>query len=136
LARDGALPAWLNRGTNAGEVPRRSVAVTAALATLSLGCAAALKLGTAQLVLVTVGAFVLVYVLGSAAAVRLLPRHTWAHRAAVVALASSLALLPTVGLSLLWALAVAAAALAYHRLARRRSPTADPGPRELADTVV
>jgi amino acid efflux transporter len=136
LARDGALPAWLNRGTNAGEVPRRSVAVTAALATLSLGSAAALKLGTAQLVLVTVGAFVLVYVLGSAAAVRLLPRRTWAHRAAVVALASSLALLPTVGLSLLWALAVAAAALAYHRFARRRSPAADPGPRELADTVV
>jgi len=119
LARDGALPAWLDRGSSAGEVPRRSIAVTAGLASLSLGIAAALNLGTAQLVLVTVGAFVLVYVLGSAAAVRLLPRGTWVHRGAIVALAASLALLPTVGPSLLWALTVAVAALAYHRWARR-----------------
>jgi amino acid efflux transporter len=136
LARDGALPAWLNRGSSAGEVPRRSVAVTALLATTSLGVAAVLKLGTAQLVLFAVGAFVLVYVLGSAAALRLLPRRSWAHRAAIVALASALALLLTMGWSLLWALTIALAALAYHRFVPRRSPTTDPESRQLADTAV
>jgi amino acid efflux transporter len=119
LARDGAFPAWLARGTSAGEVPRRSVAVVASLATVSVTIATVLGLGTAQLVLLTVGAFVIVYILGTAAAIRLLPRRTWAHRGAIVALISSVALVPTVGWSLLWPLAVAAAALAYHALARR-----------------
>jgi amino acid efflux transporter len=115
LARDGALPAWLNRGSAAGEVPRRSLAVVATLALTSLGVATAIGLGTRQLVLMTVGVFVIVYVFGSAAALRLLPRGTWAYRSAIVALASSLALLATVGPSLLWPLAVAVAALIYQR---------------------
>jgi amino acid efflux transporter len=116
LARDGALPAWLAQGSQAGEVPRRSLAVISSIGVLSLVTAAVLGLGTTQLVLVTVGAFVLVYVLGSAAAVRLLARGTWAHRAAVVALVSSVALLATVGVSLLWPLAIAVAALIYLKL--------------------
>jgi amino acid efflux transporter len=125
LARDGALPAWLNRGTAAGEVPRRSLAVVATLAFTSLGVATAAGLGTRQLVLMTVGVFVIVYVFGSAAALRLLPRGTWAYRCAIVALVSSLALLGTVGPSLLWPLAVAVAALVYQRW-RRPSPAAVP----------
>jgi amino acid efflux transporter len=115
LARDGALPAWLNRGSAAGEVPRRSLAVVATLALTSLGVATAAGLGTRQLVLMTVGVFVIVYVFGSAAALRLLPRRTWAHRSAIVALVSSLALLAAVGPSLLWPLAIAVAALIYQR---------------------
>jgi amino acid efflux transporter len=121
LARDGALPAWLDKGSRAGEVPRRSVAVVAALAALSAGISAILGLSTTQLVLLTVGAFVIVYVLGTAAALRLLPRRTWARRGAVVALVSSLALLATVGWSLLWPLGVAGAALIYHRRGLRAS---------------
>jgi amino acid efflux transporter len=127
LARDGALPAWLARGSQAGEVPRRSLAVIAGISALCLVIAAVFDLGTSQLVLVTVGAFVLVYVLGSAAAVRLLPRRTWARRAAVVALVSSLALLATIGVSLLWPLTIAVAALVYLRLRRPAPASASDG---------
>ena len=122
LARDGALPVWLARGSQAGEVPWRSLAVISGISTLSLVVAALLDLGTAQLVLVTVGAFVLVYVLGSAAAIRLLTRGTWAHRGAVVALVSSVVLLATIGVSLLWPLTIAVAALIYLRLRPSPSP--------------
>jgi amino acid efflux transporter len=129
LARDSALPAWLARGSQAGEVPRRSLAVIAGITTLSLTVAAVLDLGTAQLVLVTVGSFVLVYVLGSAAAIRLLPRRTWAHRGAVIALVSSVVLLATIGVSLLWPLTIAIAALIYLRLRPRpASPSTDREP--------
>jgi amino acid efflux transporter len=128
LARDGALPAWLDRGSSAGEVPRRSLAVVAALASTALAVAAVLGLDTHELVLLTTGAFVIVYVLGSAAAVRLLPRGTWSRRAAVMALISSLALLATVGPALLWPLAVAAAALVYLWLRGRHSPSPEADP--------
>lgn len=131
LARDGAFPAWLARGSQAGEVPRRSLAVISGTCTLSLIIAALLDLGTAQLVLVTVGAFVLVYVLGSAAAIRLLTRGTWAHRLAIVALVSSVVLLATIGVSLLWPLTIAVAALIY--LAVRRQPSPPPGDDEPAE---
>ena len=62
--------------------------------------------------LLATGCFTLVYVLGTAAAVRLLPRGSWAWRGAVVALASVVALLAVTGLQVLWALGIAAASLA------------------------
>jgi amino acid efflux transporter len=130
LARDGGLPAWLDRGSSAGEVPRRSLGVVASLAGVALTTAAVLELGTAQLVLMTVGAFVIVYVLGTAAAVRLLDRGTWARRAAVVALISSLVLLLTVGRSLLWPIGVSIAALLYLAMRRRPRALATPEPEE------
>jgi amino acid transporter len=102
LARDGALPAWFARGSSAGEVPRRSLAVIATLSGASLVVAGAFGVSTRSIVLLTTGSFVLVYVLGTAAAVKLLPRRTWSRRAAVVALASSLALLVMAGPYLLW----------------------------------
>ena len=74
--------------------------------------------------------------MGSAAALRLLPRRSWAHRAAIVALASALALLVTMGWSLLWALTIAVAALAYHRFVPRRPQSTDPESLRLADTAV
>ena len=41
LGRDGALPAWFGRGSSAGEVPRRSLAVVCALAGAALVAVAA-----------------------------------------------------------------------------------------------
>jgi amino acid efflux transporter len=122
LARDGALPAWFARGSSAGEVPRRSLAVIATLSGVSLVVAGAFGVSTRSIVLLTTGSFVLVYVLGTAAAVKLLPRRTWARRAAVIALASSLALLVMAGPYLLWPLGLATVALAYLAVtgARRR----------------
>jgi amino acid efflux transporter len=126
LGRDGALPAWFARGSAAGEVPRRSLAVVAGLAAVTLGVAAATGLGPRPLMLLTTGSFVVVYVLGTAAAVRLLPAGSWARRWAGFALLSVLGLLALTGRYVLWTLVVAAAALAYQRLARHRPPTAGP----------
>lgn len=123
LGRDGALPAWFAQGSSAGDVPRRSLAVVAGLSTASLAVMALSGLGARPLVLITTGAFVLVYVLGTAAAVRLLPRGTLGNRGAVVALVSVVTLALMTGVYMLWALAIAAAALAYDR--RRRVRTAD-----------
>ena len=93
LARDGALPAWLARGSSAGEVPRRSLAVVTGLACVSLVVVGAVRRRAGAVVLLTTGSFVLVYVLGTAAAIRLLPKRSWSRRAAFVACAASLVLL-------------------------------------------
>jgi amino acid efflux transporter len=120
LGRDGALPAWLARGTSAGEVPRRSLAVTSGLSGLALAAVAVTGVGPRPLVLLTTGSFVTVYALGTAAALRLLPRGSRAHTAALLALIAVAALLIMTGWYLLWPLIVAAGALLYRRL---RQPT-------------
>lgn len=116
LGRDDALPGWLGRGSKAGEVPRRSLAVVSGLSALSLTAVALAGVGPKPLVLLTTGAFVLVYALGAAAALRLLPRGTWAHRSALVALVAVLALLIATGWYLVWPLIMAVSALLYLRL--------------------
>lgn len=93
LARDGSLPAWLARGSTAGEIPRRSLAVITLGGLTSL---AMITLGDLSLnapLLLTTGAFTLVYVVGTAAGLRLLPRGTWVHRGAMVAFVVTLVLL-------------------------------------------
>jgi amino acid efflux transporter len=119
LGRDGALPTWFARGSAAGEIPRRSLLVVGSLALAALAAYAALGLDIEVSVLVTTGSFSLVYVVGCAAAVRLLPHATWARRAAVVALVAVTGLLVLTGVYVVWALAVAAAALAYDAYANR-----------------
>ena len=121
LARDGALPAWLAHGNSTGEVPRRSLAVLSTIGLLATAGVAILGVGVRPLVLLTTGSFVLVYVVGMAAAVKLLPRHSWARRGAAIALVCVLALLVMAGWYVLWALTLAAAALTY-QLLRRRPP--------------
>ncbi|HZB50952.1 MAG TPA: amino acid permease [Mycobacteriales bacterium] len=119
LGRDGALPLWFARGSAAGEIPRRSLLVVSILALLSLAAFGALGLDLQALVLVTTGAFSLVYAVGTASALRLLPRRTWAHRAALVALVAVIGLLVLTGVYMVWALALAAAALGYDAYANR-----------------
>jgi amino acid efflux transporter len=120
LARDGALPAYLARGSGAGEVPRRSLALIGAQSLVWLAISQALHLGLTPVMLLATGCFTLVYVLGTAAAVRLLPRGSRARRVAVVALVSVLGLLVLGGLHVLWALGVVAASLAYQSWRGRR----------------
>ena len=86
LGRDGSLPAWFAKGGQAGQVPRRALAVTTGLSLLSLLATALLHLDLTASVLLATGAFTVVYVVGTAAAIRLLPRGTWARRGAVVSL--------------------------------------------------
>ena len=120
LGRDGGLPAWIGRGSAVGEIPRRSTLITGGLATISQTVAVVFRLDVTDLVLLTTGAFTLVYVFGTAAAVRLLPRRTVGWWTAIIALASVLVLAVLTGMHLVWALAVAVAAYGYARVSRRR----------------
>jgi amino acid efflux transporter len=121
LARDGALPGWLAHGSRVGEVPRRSLAVLAVTASISLVVMAAAHIATAQLVRATTGAFVLVYLLGMLAALRLLPRGT-ARGVAVVALVVVAGLLASTGWYLVSPAVLALGALCYQlRRPRRRT---------------
>lgn len=123
LGRDGALPAWLSRGSQAGEVPRRSLAVNAGMSFVALAVVVAAGVGAEPLVLLTTGSFVTVYAVGAAAALRLLPRGGIGWATAVAALIAVLALLAMIGKYLLWPVVVTAAALLYlrHRARPARS---------------
>jgi len=129
LGRDGSLPAWFAKGGQAGQVPRRALAVTTGLSLLSLLATALLRLDLTASVLLATGAFTVVYVVGTAAAIRLLPRGTWARRGAVVSFVSVVALLLVNGSHALWTLAVAAAAVGYETaVSRRRTRTSRRSP--------
>ncbi len=120
LGRDGALPAWFAAGSGVGQVPRRSLAVVTGLSCVTLGITAVLGLELDFWLLLATSAFGVVYVLGTAAAVRLLPPG-WARRGAVVAVVASVALAISIGLPMAWALGVSVVALAYVTLRARRS---------------
>ncbi|MER6566154.1 amino acid permease, partial [Streptomyces sp. NPDC001093] len=122
LGRDGALPAWLDRGGGVGEVPRRSLAVVTGLSGLALAATAVADVGPQPLVLLTTGSFVTVYTLGTAAALRLLPRGSPPHRCALLALVAVAALLVMTGRYLLWPLVITASALCYLRRRRAAAP--------------
>ncbi|WP_407564031.1 APC family permease [Streptomyces sp. 184] len=115
LGRDGALPARLARGSEAGEVPRRSLAVISVLSFAALAAVTLTDTGTKPLVLLTTGSFTTVYAVGVAAAFRLLPRGSAGRKAAVPALIAVAALLVASGPYLLWPLSVTAAAWLYTR---------------------
>ncbi|GAA2687231.1 amino acid permease [Streptomyces aculeolatus] len=124
LGRDGALPGKLARGSEAGEVPRRSLAVIAVLGFAALGAVTLTDTGTKPLVLLTTGSFTTVYAVGVAAAFRLLPRGSAGRKAAVPALVAVAALLVASGPYLLWPLSVTVAAWLY---TRRRRPVTGAG---------
>jgi amino acid efflux transporter len=126
LGRDGALPLWLARGSVAGEVPRRSLGVISGLSFAALLVVACTHLGVRPLMLLTTAMFVTVYAIGVAAALRLLPRRTGAHRAAIGATAAVGVLVAMSGFYLAWPLAVLGIAVLYVR--RRRAVTSQPRP--------
>lgn len=130
MGRDGALPAWFDRGSGAGQVPRRSLAVVSVLSVATLAIVAAAGAGPRPSALLATGSFVLVYVLAMAAAVRLLPRRSGPRRVAMVAAAAVTVLLFMTGVFVLWSLIVALAALAYE--GRRRRTTVAIPDRDLA----
>jgi amino acid efflux transporter len=113
LGRDDSLPAWFAHGSTAGAVPRRSLAVITAGAFATLLVVAVTGIPVERTMLLVTGAFTLVYVVGTAAAIRLLPRGTWVWRGAIVAFASTLALLGLTGRYLLPQLVLAIGAIAW-----------------------
>ena len=73
LARDGALPAWL--ASAPGRTPRRSLTLITAVALGTTALLAALHQSTDAILLMATATFSLLYVVGTAAALRLLPRR-------------------------------------------------------------
>jgi amino acid efflux transporter len=124
LGRDNALPGWLARGSSVGAVPRRSLAITSAMAFVALLVVVALGVGPRLLVLGTTGMFVAVYAIGVAAAVKLLPTGSRAWAVSVVALVLVIALALMTGWYLAWALGVTVSALLYLRLREAAPATA------------
>jgi amino acid efflux transporter len=124
LARDGSLPTWLARGSTTGAVPRRSLAVVALGALTSL---AVITVGDLELeapLLMTTGSFTLVYVVGTAAALRLLPRGSWVRRGAGVSFAATLALLLMTGTQMLGPVLIGLGALMWSWWHRAPTPSA------------
>lgn len=124
LGRDGSLPLWFARGSTAGEVPRRSLAVVTAGSIATLLGVALTGAAIEKTMLLVTGAFAIVYVVGTAAAVRLLPRGSWVRRGAMVAFVSSLALLAVSGRYLLPQVIVGIAAVIWLARSRAAVPAA------------
>lgn len=117
LGRDGALPAWF--GVTHGGIPRRSLLVVVAL-----GLVALLTLGVAGLpielgVMFVTGAFSIVYVVATAAAVRLLPRGRPVWWGALFCVGATAVLTAFAGWHLVPAAAISASAVAYSQLRER-----------------
>jgi amino acid efflux transporter len=126
LGRDGALPVWFARGSSAGTVPRRSLAVVTGCSLGVLLVLAVTGQPVESTVLLTTGAFTLVYVVGTAAAVRLLPRSTWVWRGAVLSFAGTVGLLVMTGTHLVAAGLIALGALGWTFRREARPADADP----------
>jgi amino acid efflux transporter len=124
LGRDGSLPEWFAHGSSAGQVPRRSLVVVAVGAFGTLAVVALAGVPVERTMLLVTGAFSLVYVVGTAAALRLLPRRSWAWRAGVVSFVATIALLAVTGKYLLPQVVVALAAVIW--MARRRASVPAP----------
>ncbi|WP_151774168.1 APC family permease [Streptomyces abyssomicinicus] len=125
LGRDGALPRWFARGSTAGETPRRSLFFVSALALLTLLAVGTSGTGAQPAVMLSAASFSVVYAIGVAAAIRLLPRDSWGRRSAWSALTAVLALLALSGSYLVWPLLVSCAALLSVRVTRRRRTKSD-----------
>jgi amino acid efflux transporter len=137
LARDGALPAWL--ASAPGRTPRRSLALITAVALGTTALLAALHQSTDAILLMATATFSLLYVVGTAAALRLLPRRGAAWWCAAVSLVAALGLLVMTGPHMTGPVLAALGGLAWTTWRRRRAsaaaaviPAAAPEPEYLA----
>jgi amino acid efflux transporter len=115
LARDGALPARVV-GT-----PRKSLGFVTVAGVASV----ALPISLHTSMLLVTGCFTLVYVLGTAAALRLLPAG-WSRRGAAVAFVAVVGLLWLNGWPALLSLGFAAGSIVYQAVRSRRAKIASP----------
>jgi amino acid efflux transporter len=103
-------------------VPRRSLLVVTVLAGAALSIATLADLDFDVFMVLATGAFGMVYVLGTAAAVKLFPPG-WTRTGAIIGLITAIGLAASIGWAMLWAGAVSAAAVAYQLLSQRRRRT-------------
>lgn len=126
LARDGAMPQPLAKGHQPGRTPHRSLALLAALTTVTLACAVTWGLDLDQLMRATSASLAAVTTLACAAATRLLTGR--ARATALLATVATALIATALAWYLLIPAAVGAAALAYLHLHRGKG-----GPDTLQD---
>jgi amino acid efflux transporter len=113
LSITGGMPRWLGADIGDGRrTPRRALVVVAGLGLVVTVGEALLGLPTDATLLITTGTFALVYVVGTAAAVRLLPGG-WPRIAAVISFVASVGLVVLTGLPVLIPLATGLAGLCW-----------------------
>jgi amino acid efflux transporter len=120
LARDGSLPAFLAARDGPQGVPRRALGLVALLALVTTGVLAALGRDTDTPLLFATGTFSLVYLLGTAAALRLL--RGWGRVVAAVSVAASIGLVVLTGWVVLLPAAVGALGVLWTRSLGRARP--------------
>ncbi|RXS84643.1 amino acid permease [Streptomyces sp. TM32] len=125
LGRDGVLPRYLAKGSNAGEVPRRSLSVQAALVALLMGTVVAVGIDLDPLMRVTSVLLSAVTTAGMAAGVALLPSRRPLWWAAVMACAMSALVLLWSGWMVLLPVGLAGCALGAKRRLNRPVPEAE-----------
>ena len=127
LGRDGDLPRWISVGSEAGGIPRRSLAVVAALIVGYLSALVITGLELTPFILIHTSCMVAVYALGMIAAVRMLDRYSLGWWFAVVSIVLVAGLLILAGTSLLVPALLAAAAIVVtfaKKFTNRKSPRA------------
>jgi amino acid efflux transporter len=129
VARDGGLPSYLGHLDPSTGAPRRVLLAMMALISVVFALFYVFSIDLATALLLASGAAIGVYILGSAAGIRLHPRIGGAGRASrwlpVAALVISIAVAPFIGWPILATVAVAGSAYAYSRW---RSPRKATGP--------
>ncbi len=118
MAREGALPRFL--ADPASSIPRRSLLAISAVALGSLAFIWVAGSSTDALLLMASGTFSLLYVVGAAAALRLLPRGTGSWWAAVCSMVAALVLLGLTGAHLLGPVLCGGAGLVWSLVRARR----------------
>src|SRR5690606_14866003 len=111
LGRDGDLPKWMAAGAEAGGIPRRSLAVVAAVLSIYLIALVAFELNLTPFILIHTSCMIAIYVLGMIAAVRLLERWSVGWWLAVSSVVLVAGLVVLAGWNLLVALGLAVAAV-------------------------
>jgi amino acid efflux transporter len=121
LGRDGHLPKWVARGSEAGQVPRRALLIVGIINLAYFALAVSTGLNLTPFILIHTSCMVAVYSLGMVAAVRLLTRWSAGWWMAVISVVLVAGLLVLAGWHLLVPAGLALVAVAVTVVKRTRS---------------
>jgi amino acid efflux transporter len=120
VARDGGFPKFLDHLDDKTRVPDRSLLTLSGLSLLMLGAFYVLEVNLQVALLVTSGAAIMIYAIGSGAGIRLLRGGTKGKILPWVAFLISLGVLPFVGLPLSLCVIAAVLGLIYSWMVRHK----------------
>ncbi len=124
-ARDGGFPRYLHHLNGKTGVPDRSLVMLFGMSMLTLGVYFYTEINLETALLIPSGAAILVYVIGSAAGIKLLKGHEERNIFAWISLVMALAILPFVGVLALVAVLTGLAGLLFLWLNGRRNVLRD-----------